>query len=193
MLTLQLFLGYEEFPGLDTVVFKNQGEIDTYLSLIFAVLGPQGLVSDAGKSFICGCLVYDSGRRPTAWQAFYHEWLQEPRPDRKMFKRLEADNAQLWKPQRVKFPVVEDFTAWSCGQSKHEEADRQAFNEAMSPHFMSRRQAEADTARTLENLKDVEEATSPVLTSFMPGLVHTKRKGLTFNTGNAKRPKTAPR
>ncbi|KAK4158014.1 kinase-like domain-containing protein [Chaetomidium leptoderma] len=93
MLTLQLILGYEEFPGLDSVVFKCQGEVDTYLDLIFAVLSPRGLISDAAKNFICDCLAYDSGRRPTARQAFDHGWLQDPESDRKMFKRLEADNA----------------------------------------------------------------------------------------------------
>ncbi|KAK3296117.1 kinase-like domain-containing protein [Chaetomium fimeti] len=115
MLSLQLILGYEELPGLDSVVFKSQGEVDTYLSTIFAVLGPQGSISEAGQSFICGCLAYDSNRRPTARQAFYHRWLQNPESDRKMFKRLEADNAISWKPQQVKFPVIEDLTTMPLG------------------------------------------------------------------------------
>lgn len=138
MLTLQLFLGYEEFPGLDTVVFKSQGQIDTYLGMIFAVLGPKGLISDAAESFICGCLAYDSGKRPTAQQAFRHSWLQEPRSDRNMFERLEADNAALWKPQQVKFPVIEYITPESadidnrCGGARKEETGLQS---AVSQHF----------------------------------------------------------
>jgi len=191
MLTLQLFLGYEEFPGLDTVVFRGQGEIDTYLGLIFAVLGPQGMISDAGKSFICGCLAYDSGRRPTARQAFRHGWLQEPHSDRKVFKRLETDNALLWKPQPVKFPVVEDLTAWSFGQGKRQDGDGQASDEAISPHFMSPEQAGTDTARRVQDVNDVQGEASPVLGPVKSGLVHAKRKGSTSNTESAKRPKSA--
>ncbi|KAK4040912.1 kinase-like domain-containing protein [Parachaetomium inaequale] len=118
MLTLQLILGYEEFPDLDSVVFKSQGEVDRYLGGIFAVLGPRGRISQAGQSFISGCLAYDSGKRPTARQAFYHGWLQAPESDRKMFKRLEADNVLSWKPQRVKFPVIEDITGVSLSKDK---------------------------------------------------------------------------
>ncbi len=135
MLTLQLFLGYEELPGLDSVVFKSQGEIDSYLGLIFADLGHRGQISNAGKSFIRGCLAYDSERRPTARQAFYHGWLQGPRNDREMFRRLEADNALSWEPQRVKFPVVEDLTAWSSSQCKHLGGDERATEDTTSPHF----------------------------------------------------------
>lgn len=138
MLTLQLVLGYEELPGLDSVVFESQEDVDTYLGTIFAVLEPQGLISDAGQSFICSCLAYDSERRPTARQVFYHRWLQTPTSDRKMFKRLEADNAMSWKPQRVNFPVIEDLTTRPLRVDEVEAAPskgQRARRNTASPHF----------------------------------------------------------
>jgi serine/threonine protein kinase len=141
MLTLQLVLGYEELPGLDTAVFKSQEDVDAYLGAIFAVLGPQGLISDAGQSFIGGCMAYNSDRRPTARQAFYHTWLQNPASDRKMFKRLEADNAKSWKPQRVKFPVIEDLTTTPLEVDEGRGAPKKgqvALQDTASPHFIVR-------------------------------------------------------
>ncbi|KAK4141662.1 kinase-like domain-containing protein, partial [Dichotomopilus funicola] len=107
MLTMQLVLGNRQFPDLEPGTFKSQGHIDNYLSMLFSELGPRGLISNAGQSFICGCLVYDNEKRPTARQAFSHNWLQRPSSDRALFKRLEADNATSWAPQKVKFPVIE--------------------------------------------------------------------------------------
>jgi serine/threonine protein kinase len=141
MLTLQLVLGYEELPGLDSVVFKSQEDVDAYLGAIFAVLGPQGLISDACQSFICGCMAYNSDRRPTARQAFYHRWLQNPESDRKMFKRLEADNTKSWKPQRVKFPVIEDLTTTPLMVDERGGAPRKGqmtLQDTASPHFLVR-------------------------------------------------------
>lgn len=141
MLTLQLFLGYEELPGRDSVAFKSQDDIDTYLDSVFAAIASRGKVSDAGKSFICSCLAYDSWRRPTARQAFCHLWLQEPESDRKLFKRLDADNALSWKPQQVKFPVIEHLKAHSAGQNT-DNGDGLMFQDTKSPHFMAPRQSE---------------------------------------------------
>ncbi|KAH6624445.1 kinase-like domain-containing protein [Chaetomium sp. MPI-SDFR-AT-0129] len=107
MLTLQLVLGNRQFPDLEPGTFKSQGHIDNYLGMIFSELSPRGLIANAGQSFICGCLVYDSEKRPTARQAFSHTWLQRPSSERTLFKRLEADNAASWAPQKVKFPVIE--------------------------------------------------------------------------------------
>lgn len=166
MLALQLVLGYEEFPGLDSVVFKSQGEVDTYLGLIFAALGPKGLISDPGQRFIHECLAYDSGKRPTARQAFDHSWLQEPKSDRRMFKRLESDNALSWKPQQVKFPVIEDLRTVSLGVGKHDGTPgtgQTAGEDVVSPHF------------------GVQEQ------------VQTKRKWATSNVESTKRPKSSPR
>ncbi|KAL2271779.1 hypothetical protein VTJ83DRAFT_1150 [Remersonia thermophila] len=105
MLALQLLLGYEELPGLSTVVFCNQEEIDAYLDMVFANL--HSPASDAAGSFVRGCLTFDSAQRPSARQAFCHRWLQEPESDRKVFERLEQDGMALWRPQKVKFPVIE--------------------------------------------------------------------------------------
>ncbi len=136
MLTLQLFLGYEELPGRDFVGFKTQEDIDAYLDSVFAAIGSRSTISDAGKSFICSCLAYDSGRRPTARQVFCHQWLQEPQCDRKLFKRLDADNARSWKPQQVKFPVIEHLKVHPSGQNAIGE-DGLGFQAMTSRHFMA--------------------------------------------------------
>lgn len=116
MLSLQLFLGDGGFPNPDSMFFLSQGDVDTYLSSVFDRLSSRGLkASDAGKSFISGCLTFDPERRPTARQAFYHAWLQQPKEDRKLFKRLEADNALLWQRQPVKLPVIERLPAPTPG------------------------------------------------------------------------------
>ncbi|GAB1320669.1 hypothetical protein MFIFM68171_10879 [Madurella fahalii] len=120
MLALQLVLGHEEFPGLNSIIFKNQTEVDAYVALVFGSSSHCARISHAGKSFIRDCLTYDSTRRPTARQAFYHSWLQEPEADRKMFKLLEGRNSTLWRPQRAKFPIIEDLTAESLANGKHE-------------------------------------------------------------------------
>ena len=184
MLTLQLFLGYEELPGLDSVVFKSQAEIESYLGWIFAALGRRGQVSDAGKSFIRGCLAYDSETRPTARQAFYHAWLQESRSDREMFKRLEADNALSWEPQRVKFPVVEDLTAWSSSQQRHLGGDQRATEDTTSPHFRATGQSGPDTRQHAHS--------SPPPIAPTSGKVQAKRKASASNTENTKRRREAP-
>ncbi|KAK3904380.1 kinase-like domain-containing protein, partial [Staphylotrichum tortipilum] len=134
MLTLQLFLGYEELPGRDYVSFKSQEDVDTYLRSIFAAVGSRSILSNAGKSFIRSCLAYDSWRRPTARQAFCHRWLQEPESDRKLFKRLDADNALSWKPQQVKFPVIEQLKADSPGQNAAGRDEPRV--QDISPHSM---------------------------------------------------------
>ncbi|KAL2128855.1 hypothetical protein VTI74DRAFT_8560 [Chaetomium olivicolor] len=147
MLTLQLFLGYEELPGLDSVVFRDQNEINSYLDLIFAPLTHRGLMSDAAKKFIHSCLAYNSAQRPTARQAFYHTWLQQPSSDRKMFKRLEAESALSWKPQQVKFPVIEDLTMTTLDNGRHgcvPEVERRALQETTSSHFTRHWPARAD-------------------------------------------------
>jgi serine/threonine protein kinase len=194
MLTLQLILGYEEFPDLDSVVFRSQGEVDTYLSSIFAVLGPRGRISDAGQSFICGCLAYDSDKRPTARQAFYHSWLQAPESDRKMFKRLEADNALSWKPQRVKFPVIEDLTGVPLSNDKRESAlgDPPALLNMVSRHFVV-----DEPARTSQNHNThSEESMSPQgsmpPTAFEARQVQAKRKGTASNADTVKRLRPSP-
>jgi serine/threonine protein kinase len=181
MLALQLFLGYEEFPGLDSVVFKSQGEVDTYMGVIFAVLGPEGLISDAGASFIRGCLAYDSGRRPTARQAFSHSWLQEPERDRKMFKRLEADNALSWKPQQVKFPVIENITTLSLGVGKHEggpDAQQMARHDVVSAHFIDQDMTGTGHVHNTHTggSTSAHGAGSVPPTAFEPGQVQAKRK-----------------
>lgn len=196
MLTLQLFLGFEEFPGLDSVVFKSQREIDTYLSSIFAVLGPRSLISDAGKSFICGCLAYDGERRPTAHQAFYHSWLQEPRSDRKMFKRLEADNARSWKPQRVKFPVIEDLTATQLGVGEREGRsgeEQTALQSMISPHFLlPESTGPADHRTHSEEAISAQGSGEGSLGACKTGQSRAKRKGAASSTSSAKRPKSSP-
>ncbi len=181
MLALQLFLGYEELPGLDSMVFKSQRDVDTYLSPIFATLVPRDRISEAAKSFICGCLAFDSERRPTARQAFYHSWLQEPGSDRKMFRRLEVDNAASWKPQRVKFPVVENLTAWSPGQGKRQGAEEPASNDTTSPHFMPAERSRADTPQQADG--------STPHVALALGQTQSKRKAITPDTENVKRPK----
>jgi hypothetical protein len=186
MLTLQLFLGYEELPGLDSVVFRNQEDIDTYLGLVFATLGPRGWISDASKSFICGCLAFDSERRPKARQAFYHAWLQEPTSDRKMFKRLEADNALSWKPQKVKFPVVEDLTAWSPGQGNGQGVEERALEDTTSPHFMLSERPRTSTR---------QQAPGPPLPphgALTSGQAQEKRKRDESDKYNVKQPRLSP-
>jgi serine/threonine protein kinase len=197
MLALQLFLGYEEFPGLDSVVFKSQGEIDTYLGVIFAVLGPKEQISDAGTSFIRGCLTYDSGRRPTARQAFYHSWLQEPESDRKMFKRLESDNVLSWKPQQLKFPVIEDLTTLSLGVNRHEDghgAQQAAGRDAVSPHFIGQELTGTNRSHKTHIGGSIlaQSAGSVPATAFRPGQVQAKRKRTTFNPESGKRPRSSP-
>jgi serine/threonine protein kinase len=196
MLALQLFLGYEEFPGLDSVVFKSQGQVDTYLGVIFAVLGPKGQISDAGTSFIRACLAYDSGRRPTARQAFYHSWLQEPVSDRKMFKRLVTDIVLLWKPQQVKFPVIEDLTMLSLGVIGHEGgpgAHQTAGRDAVSPHFIDQGLARTDRAHETHSggSTSAQGPGSVLATAFRPGQVQAKRKWTRSNAENAKRPRSS--
>ncbi|KAL1843804.1 hypothetical protein VTJ49DRAFT_7514 [Mycothermus thermophilus] len=119
MLTLQLLLGYEELPGLDTVVFRNQADIDAYLDLAFADMCSP--VSDDATNFVRGCLAFDSVQRPTARQAFRHRWLQEPESDRKVFERIEEDGKASWRPQRVKFPVIEKIGPVSVGMNQETE------------------------------------------------------------------------
>jgi Serine/threonine protein kinase len=116
MLTLQLFLGYEEFPGGDSVLFTSQEDIDNYLNMIFVALTDEDRISEAAKHFIRKCLAYNREKRPTARDAFYHDWLQQPKEERKRLKQLEADNILSWKPQKVKFPIIEDLTAQSTWQ-----------------------------------------------------------------------------
>ncbi|AEO57565.1 hypothetical protein MYCTH_2303862 [Thermothelomyces thermophilus ATCC 42464] len=139
MLTLQLFLGYQELPNLDSTVFRNQRDVDRYLGLIFTSLEPRGRISDAAQRFVCGCLAYDSGKRPTARQAFYHDWLQSPASDRRTFKRLEAANVLSWRPQRVKYPVIENLTNKVCGRDCRDHPNRvkEGNNNEVSPHFMT--------------------------------------------------------
>jgi serine/threonine protein kinase len=184
MLTLQLFLGYEELPGVDTVVFKKQEEVDTYLSFVFAAPRLQRLMSEPARSFIYGCLAYDSATRPTACQAFSHDWLQEPKGDRKMFKRLEADNVSSWKPQQVKFPVIEDLTTLTVGKGRGQPA---APKGGVSPHFMAQEQAGTDTIRSTHSEAGVfsQGAVSPG--GFESGPVQAKRKRMVVETGRSKR------
>jgi serine/threonine protein kinase len=183
MLTLQLFLGYEELPGIDTVVFKNQDEIDTYLSFVFAAPHLRSPMSEPAKSFIYGCLAYDSATRPTACQAFSHDWLQEPKGDKEMFKRLEADNVSSWKPQRVKFPVIEDLTALTVGKGRGQLAAPKA---TVSRHFMAQDQTSTDTIRNAHS-EDGMLVPGPVLPAgFESGPVHAKRKRM-VNTETSKR------
>ncbi|KAK4123581.1 kinase-like protein [Parathielavia appendiculata] len=183
MLTLQLFLGFEEFPRIDSVVFRSQEDIDAYLTFVFATSRLQGRISEPAKCFIYGCLGYDSARRPTASQAFSHGWLQEPKSDRKMFKRLEADNALSWKPQRVSVPVIEDLTAMSAGKGR---------SDTVSAHFMAPQQAEADLfpkahihARLL-----AEKLVPP--SGLEPEQVLTKRKHMSSSMESAKRQRPGP-
>jgi serine/threonine protein kinase len=142
MLALQLLLGNEELPALESVTFRNQVEIDGYLASVCATLGSHRRVYDAGARFVRNCLAYDSERRPTARQAFRHDWLQEPESDRKMFERLEADNASFWKPQHVRFPVIEDLTAEPVGGNPRDkkaasvaQGQELLIQDAMSCHF----------------------------------------------------------
>jgi serine/threonine protein kinase len=184
MLTLQLFLGYEEFPGLDSVVFKRQHEIDTYLGFVFGAPRLHGLMSEPAKSFIYGCLAYDSARRPTACQAFSHDWLQEPKSDRKMFKRLEADNVSSWKPQRVKFPVIEDLTASTMGEGRGQPA---ASKDSVWPHFMVQEQAGTDSIRNAHSDGGMLAQGLVPSTGFGPGQVQAKRKRMVTDSERSKR------
>ncbi|KAK4106813.1 kinase-like protein [Parathielavia hyrcaniae] len=183
MLTLQLCLGYEEFPGIDSVVFRSQEDVDKYLTFAFSTPRLQGRVSKPAKRFICGCLAYDSARRPTASQAFAHGWLQEPKSDRKMFKRLEADNALSWKPQRVSVPVIEDLTVMTEGKDK---AD------TVSSHLMVREhtQAEPYIHAPSHGRMLAEDFVSP--SGLEHGRHQTKRKDMSVNTEIAKRQRSGP-
>lgn len=147
MLTMQLVLGNRQFPDLEFGTFKSQGHVDNYLSMIFSELGPRELISNAGQSFICGCLVYDSEKRPTARQAFSHSWLQRPSSDRELFKRLEADNAASWAPQKVKFPVIETLGSdGDHGQQGHMPVSE--VGGAFSRYFTSPELGNVDTGRS---------------------------------------------
>ncbi|KAK4248413.1 hypothetical protein C7999DRAFT_13638 [Corynascus novoguineensis] len=157
MLTLQLFLGYQEFPDLDSMVFRNQRDVDKYLGLIFSALGPQGRISDAAQRFICGCLAYDSGKRPTARQAFNHSWLQSPASDKQLFKQLEAANCLSWEPQRVKYPVIESLT----GRDQHHHRPhpvKVGFENTVSPHFMIFSQSKENHVQDREEGKIIDTA-----------------------------------
>ncbi|KAL2172799.1 hypothetical protein VTG60DRAFT_2618 [Thermothelomyces hinnuleus] len=156
MLTLQLFLGYQELPNLDSTVFRNQRDVDRYLGLIFTSLEPRGRIYDAAQRFICGCLAYDSDKRPTARQAFYHDWLQSPASDRRTFKLLEAANVLSWRPQRVKYPVIENLTNKVCGRDcrNHPNRVKEGNNGEVSAHSMTSVPSGEDVRK--EDKKDCE-------------------------------------
>ena len=109
VVALQLLYGYEELPGIDSGPFDNQEEVKAYVDMVFADLSARGRDSEAGKDFIRACLAYEGKMRPTALEAFHHDWLQTPEADKRMFDELEAENARSWKPQPVKLPVIEDL------------------------------------------------------------------------------------
>ncbi|KAK4241718.1 kinase-like domain-containing protein [Achaetomium macrosporum] len=194
MLTLQLFLGYEELPGLNSVVFKNQEDIDIYLDLTFADSETRRRISEAGKDFIRCCLVYDGAGRPTARQAFYHTWLQEPESDRKMFKRLEAESELSWKPQRVKFPVIENLKREPPGMNKRHgsyEDDRNTPKDSVSPHFMDHKQVTA-VLRPKTHSKGNTAVPGPTLPIEHNTGAQLKRKDMAPVTESAKRLKSSP-
>jgi serine/threonine protein kinase len=194
MLTLQLFLGYQELPGLDSVVFKSQEDIAGYLGLTFAGVDPRHRVPEAARDFIHRCLVYDSTRRPTARQAFYHSWLQEPKSDREMFKRLEAASALSWKPQRVKSPTIETLKQRPTGMDKHHgsyEDSRITLKDSVSPHFMDHKQTTAVLRPRTHNKGNC--AAGPVPRIAHDTGVQLKRKDMApVVTGSAKRLKSSP-
>lgn len=137
MLALQLVLGREKFPDLDSIIFKSQPDVDAYVASIFALPSHRARISNAGKSFIHDCLTYDSTRRPTACQAFHHSWLQKPEADRKIFKLIERKNSTLWRPQRAKFPVIEDLTTESLANGRREGFGvTPGLQDIVSPHFI---------------------------------------------------------
>jgi serine/threonine protein kinase len=139
MLALQLFLGCEEFPGLDSILFQSQADVEAYVTLIFSLPSYHGRISEAGKNFIRHCLAYDSKERPTARQAFRHSWLQEPKDDRKLFNQLETRNVDLWRPQRAMFPVIQDLRAESLLSIGREAPDmRPGLKDMVSRHFADR-------------------------------------------------------
>ena len=187
MLTLQLFLGHEQFPGFDSMIFSSQEEVDRYVSSIFALLSRRGVISEAGKSFIRECLAYASQKRPTARRACQHDWLQEPKADKRMLKMLEANNFLSWEPQRAKFPVIEDLMAESSKENKRESAadeERDALQNTVSPHFMASREAWTDMgpSRPGELLHD---STAPAEGNLEP--LPIKRQGILAGRGSAKR------
>lgn len=186
MLALQLFLGYEEFPELDSVVFNNQKEIDTYVQSIFSVLSHHSLISEAGEGFIRGCLAYDSKKRPTARRAFQHDWLQKPRADREMFKELESNNSLSWKPQRVKFPVIEDLTAAPLAENTLESEGVGAPQQTVSSHFVDYKEAGA-RARGAQRTQHGEIAWPTLQSGLNPHLASTKRKGFVADRERGKR------
>ncbi|KAK4114189.1 kinase-like protein [Canariomyces notabilis] len=139
MLALQLFLGCEEFPGLDSILFQSQADVEAYVTLIFSLPSYHGRISEAGKNFIRHCLAYDSKERPTARQAFRHSWLQEPKDDRKLFNQLETRNVDLWRPQRAMFPVIQDLRAESLLSIGRGAPDmRPGLEDMVSRHFADR-------------------------------------------------------
>ncbi|KAL2019691.1 hypothetical protein VTK56DRAFT_9310 [Thermocarpiscus australiensis] len=209
MLTLQLFLGHEEFPGLDSVIFNSEEEVGNYVDFVFAILSHSRSISAAGKSFVRACLTYKSKERPTARQAFYHDWLQRPRSDRKLFKQIEADNVLSWKPQRVKFPVLEPLTVESACEDSHGQGldvKRKVLQDTVSPHFMHRVQIPCCASQNLpaaneqagadvhssghdEDRIHVPGSTSPTALGAA-AQVPPKRKTLSYG-GSAKRPRAS--
>lgn len=152
MMTVQLLLGYQELPGLDTVMFHNQTEIDAYLDEVFEQIEElrQSSISGMARDFVRKCLVFDSAQRPTARDLFYHGWLQHPKSDRNIFERLEADTNATWRPQRIKYPLIEEIVTsdgglaspkgWGDGPQREGQA---AMNGTISTYFAAQSRNDA--------------------------------------------------
>lgn len=186
VLAMQLFLGYEEFPAFESMIFDSQGVIDSYVNLIFTTVSRHKEISEAGKNFIRSCLAYDGQKRPTACAAFHHAWLQEPKADNRRFKMLEADNLLSWKPQRVKFPVIEDLTAGPSENCQGGSAPAKRWDVAtVSPHFMD--QSRGWTNGELGRQDELELPDILSRPDLNPDLGLKKRRAVLGGTENAKR------
>jgi len=133
MLALQLICGIQEIPKAQSLAFTSQDRIEEYLSFIFDPLSPLDKVSDHGKEFIRGCLMYDDEKRLTAHAALNHCWLQEPEADSQLFGNLERESTSSWAPRLIVLPVIEEIGQVS-NIGNHQEETSQITHDT-STHF----------------------------------------------------------
>jgi len=133
MLTLQLFSGAQELPGIFEADLSSQEGIDEYLTKSIGIIYPLGEITPNGVDFVRRCLMHDSEKRLTARQAFRHIWLQTPKEDRELFQRMEVESTAGWEPRGVMLPVIEDLTEQSF--AIEETTPRVANGNAVSRHF----------------------------------------------------------
>lgn len=138
MLTLQLFVGLQELPGLDKLDLSTQSKIDEYLNSVLSRVFPSGEMSDNGQDFIRSCVSHESEDRPSARDARAHAWLQEPEQERILFKKLDRESIESWSPRGLLLPVVEEIgeEAEVPTNPRNEPENRAVAEEdAISPHF----------------------------------------------------------